>query len=80
MALTISLEDAEGSVAQLNGVTANINDDIKHLTEVQKVINLAGSAVTLVVAIIKVETDPGGVATAIGGVIGSVKAITDKES
>ena len=68
------------SVTRLNAGTERINADITHLTDIQKVINLAGSALTLAVAIVEVETNPGGVAGAIGGVIGAVEAITSPGS
>jgi hypothetical protein len=80
MALTINLDQADAMVTRLNAGTEQINADILHLTTIQKVINLAGSAVTLAVAIIEVETNPAGVATAIGGAIDAVEDITSPGS
>lgn len=75
-ALSVSLDDAAGAVTGLNKITANIDTDIEHLTDVQKVINAAGAAVNLAVAIIGVETDPGAIPGAVSGLINAIKAFS----
>jgi hypothetical protein len=75
-ALSVSLDDAAGAVTGLNKITANIDTDIEHLTDVQKVINVAGAAVNLAVAIIGVETDPGAIPGAVSGLINAIKAFS----
>ncbi|HEV2480893.1 MAG TPA: hypothetical protein VGS79_14555 [Puia sp.] len=75
-ALSVSLDDAANAVTGLNKITANIDTDIAHLTDVQKVINAAGAAVNLAVAIIGVATDPGAIPGAVGGVIDAIKAFS----
>lgn len=76
-ALTIALDDAAASVDKLSKITAHIDEDIAKLTAVQKVINVAGSAVNLAVAIIGFETNPGAIPGAVSGLIGAIGALKD---
>ena len=75
-ALTIALDDAANAVAKLTEITKDIDADIAHLTNVEKIINVAGSAVNLAVAIIGFETNPGALPGAVSALVDSIGALT----
>jgi hypothetical protein len=74
-ALTAALDDAADAVSNLNKITAHIDTDIQHLTDVQKIIDLAGAALNLTVAIIGFETNPGAIPGAVSGLVDAIKAL-----
>lgn len=79
-AITVALNNAAKAVAQLNVVTEDIKGDVTHIADVQKIIDLAGAALTLTAAILATPVSAGAIAAAIPGVVTAVEAVTGGDS
>ena len=71
-ALRLRVDEAQASLAKLNGVTAEAKHAVEQLDDVRKVIKVATATLQLAAAV--VSRDLGGIASSIGNLHGAVKA------
>ena len=72
LSATLVLDDVQASLEKIDGVTAEIKATYKQLQDVQKVINVAASVVTLGAAII--NKNPQSIAEALDGLLDTWKS------
>jgi len=65
------LDDAEASLQDIKNATAQANATVKTIKDIKKVITIATALVTLGATIY--TANPGGIATAVGGVLKALK-------
>ena len=73
MSATIAVGDASGALVKINSITAQIKNTVNKLTEVQKVINVAGAVVTLCASIVSLS--PGAIVNGLSGAVSAVEAL-----
>lgn len=71
LSISLALDDLEETLEDISAATDRMNKAIKKLKDVQRVIAIATSAVTLGAAIISMN--PGAIADALGGVASAAK-------
>jgi len=71
VAIKLSLDDLQDTLAHLREITSGVNDAVAHLNEVRKIITVATALVGLGAAI--TSADPGGVLSAFNDTLTSIR-------